>query len=60
MQLQKQLKGFVKGNLELRNTRSGTRIITKEMADISPTKSHLGNKSLSYFTFFPKSEKPIK
>jgi hypothetical protein len=33
IQLQKKLKGLVKGNFEFRNTRTGTRVVTKEMAD---------------------------
>jgi hypothetical protein len=36
MQLQIQLKGFVTGIFEFRNTMSGTRIVTKEMADFQP------------------------
>jgi hypothetical protein len=60
MQLQRQFKGFVKGNFEFRNTRSGTRIVTREMADFSAIKIYLEKNKLSYFSFFPKSEKPIK
>jgi hypothetical protein len=33
IQLQKQLKGFVKGSVDFRNTRNGTRAVTKEMTD---------------------------
>jgi hypothetical protein len=36
IQLQKQLRGLVKGSFEFRNTRNGTRIVTKEMADFWP------------------------
>jgi hypothetical protein len=32
IQLQQQLKGLVKGSFAFRNTRNGTRIVTKEMA----------------------------
>jgi hypothetical protein len=59
MQLRRHIREIVKGNFEFRNTRSGTRIVTKEMADFSAIRKHLDN-NLSYFTFFPKSEKPIK
>jgi hypothetical protein len=31
-QLQRQLKGLLKGNFGFRSTRNGTRVITKEMA----------------------------
>jgi hypothetical protein len=60
MQLQKRIRDIVTGNFEFRNTRSGTRIVTKEMADFSAIRKHLENNNLSYFTFFPKSEKLIK
>jgi hypothetical protein len=60
MKLQRQIRDIVKGNFEFRNTRSGTRIVTKEMEDFSAIKKHLESKNLSYFTYFPKSEKPIK
>jgi hypothetical protein len=33
IKLQKQLSGLVKDNFEFRNTRNGTRFVTKEMAD---------------------------
>jgi hypothetical protein len=60
MQLQRQVKNIVTGSFVFRNTRSGTRIVTKEMADFSAIKKHLETHNLSYFTFFPKSEKPVK
>jgi hypothetical protein len=60
MQLQRQFKGFVSGNFEFRSTRSGTRIVTKEIGDLSAIKTFLEKKELSFYTFFPKSEKPIK
>jgi hypothetical protein len=58
--LQKQLKGVLKDNSEFPSTRNGTRINTKTMADFSAFKSHLENNNLAYFTFYPKSLKPIK
>jgi hypothetical protein len=60
IQLQKQLKGLVKGSFEFRNTRTGTRVVTKEMADFSAIKQYLNSQNLHYFLFFPKSLKPIK
>jgi hypothetical protein len=60
IQLQRQIKGIATGNFEFRNTRSGTRIVLKEMADFSAIKAYLEKNNLSFFTFFPKSEKPIK
>jgi hypothetical protein len=60
MQLQRQVKNIVTGSFEFRNTRRWTRIVTKEMADFSAIRKHLENHNFSYFTFFPKSEKPVK
>jgi hypothetical protein len=58
--LQKHLKGLVTGSFEFRSTRNGTRVITKEMADYSAIRSYFDSNHLHYFTFHPKSEKPIK
>jgi hypothetical protein len=60
IQLQKQLKNVVKGDFEFRSTRNGTRVVTKDMADFEAVKSHFTNHNLSYYSFFPKSQKPIK
>jgi hypothetical protein len=60
IELQKQLKNVVKADIEFRNTRNGTRVNTKGMADFEAVKSNLSNNNLSYFYFFPKSQKPIK
>jgi hypothetical protein len=58
--MQKKLKGLCKGDFEFCSMRNGTRIITKEMADYSAIHSYLETHKLPYFTFFPKSQKPIK
>jgi hypothetical protein len=60
IQLQKQIKGLVKSSFEFRNTRNGTRIVTKEMEDYSAIKEYLSSQNLNYFNFYPKSLKPIK
>jgi hypothetical protein len=60
IRLQSDLKEHVKGEYEFRNTRNGTRFITKEMAEYSAMKSSPEKNNLQYFTFSPKSEKPIK
>jgi hypothetical protein len=60
IQLQKQIKGMVKGSFEFHSTRNGTRVVTREMTDFSAIRSHLESKSLHYYTFHPKSQKPIK
>jgi hypothetical protein len=58
IQLQKEIKGLVKGRFEFRNTRNGTRIVTKEMADSSAIKEYFSSQNLNYFTFYPKSLRP--
>jgi hypothetical protein len=60
LQLQKNIKGIVKGSFEFRNTKNGTIVLTKEMADFSAIKSFFLSKKFSFYTFFPKSQKPIK
>jgi hypothetical protein len=45
-------------SFELRNTRSGSRVVTKDMVDYQAVKAHFTENSLAYFTFFPKSENP--
>jgi hypothetical protein len=49
--LQRHIRDIVTGYFEFRNTRSGARIVTKEMADFSAIRKHLGNNNLSYYTF---------
>jgi hypothetical protein len=58
--LQTQLKGVVSENFEFRSTRNGTRVIKRSMADFKSVKTHFDSQNLSYYSFFPKSEKPIK
>jgi hypothetical protein len=60
IKLQKQLKGFVTENFEFRSTRNGTRVVTRAMADFNAVRSNFEKNNLSYFTFFPKSDRPIK
>jgi hypothetical protein len=60
IQLQKQLKGVARQSFEFRNTRNGTRVVTKGMVNYQAVKAHFDNNSIAYFTFFPKSEKPVR
>jgi hypothetical protein len=60
IQLQKDLKIVVKENFEFRSTRNGTRVITRSMADFQSVKSHFDAHNLSYYSFYPKFEKPMK
>jgi hypothetical protein len=50
----------VKEDFEFRNTRNGIRVITSGMVDFLAVKSHFEANILSYFTFYPKSGKPIR
>jgi hypothetical protein len=54
IQLQDQLKGVAKQHFEFRNTRNGTRLVTKDMVDYQAVKTYFERNSLSFFTFFPK------
>jgi hypothetical protein len=58
--LQKQLKGVVSENFEFHSTRNRTRVIMRSMTDFQSVKSHFSSQNLSYYSFFPKSEKTIK
>jgi hypothetical protein len=60
IQLQRQMKGFLKGNVEFRNSRNGTRIVMKEMEDFSAIRFHFESNNLPHFTFSLKSQKSIK
>jgi hypothetical protein len=60
LQLQKQLRCIVKGSFEFRNTKSRIRVVAKEMADFSAIKTFFTSQKLSFFSFFPKSQKPVK
>jgi hypothetical protein len=60
IQLKRQLKGLLKGNFEFCNTRNGARVVMKEIADFSAICPHFESNYLSYFTLYPKSQKPKK
>jgi hypothetical protein len=60
LNLQGEIKAIAMGSFELRNTKNGTRVITREMADYLAIKSQLQKKKIPFYTFHPKSAKPIK
>jgi hypothetical protein len=60
IQLQKQLQGVAQHNFEFRSTRNGTKVVTMDMVDYQAARTFLDTHSLSYFTFYPKADKPIK
>jgi hypothetical protein len=60
IQLQRQLKNVSKGDFEFRNIKTGIRVITKSMTDFEAVKSYVSSHNLSYYSFFPKSQKPFK
>jgi hypothetical protein len=60
IQLQKQLKGVAIDTFEFRSTKNWTRVVTKTMVNYQSIKTYFESKNLSYYTFYPKSENPIK
>jgi hypothetical protein len=59
IQLQKQLKSVISEDFEFSSTRNGARVITRGVADFQSVKFYFDGQNLSYFSFYPKSEKPI-
>jgi hypothetical protein len=49
LQLQKNISAIAQGSFEFRNTRNGTRVLTKEMADYSAIKSFLLQNNLKFW-----------
>jgi hypothetical protein len=47
------------GSFELRNTRNGIKMLAQEMADYSAIMRHIDARTLLYFTYHPKSLKPV-
>jgi hypothetical protein len=47
-QLQEQLKNVATGDFEFRNTKSGTRVITRSMTDFEAVKSYFLSHNLAY------------
>jgi hypothetical protein len=54
------MRSVVKENFEFRSTRNGTRVITSGVVYFQSVKSHFDTNNLSYYSFYPKSEKPMK
>jgi hypothetical protein len=51
LQFQKEVKAITKGSFELRNTKHGTRAISREMADYLAIKNQLEKTKIHYYTF---------
>jgi hypothetical protein len=60
LQLQKKLRVFVKGSFEFRNTRNGTRFVTKVLSDFSAITAFFQKENLSFYIFHSKYLKPKK
>jgi hypothetical protein len=58
--LQNKIKGIVKGSFEFRNTRNGTRVVTREMEGYKRLTEYFESNGLRFFNFHPKSVKPLK
>jgi hypothetical protein len=56
LQLQKKQRVFVKGSVEFRNTRNGTRVVTKELSDFSVIKASRQGKSVLLYLLPQKHE----
>jgi len=59
MKFQGGLKPIVKGMFEFRATRNGIKVVTKVMANYSTLRHHLDTSKIPYYTFHPKSLKPV-
>jgi hypothetical protein len=60
LKFQGEIKAIAKGSVEIRNTKTGTRVITTGMADYLAIKNQLEKKKTPFYTFHPKSVKQIK
>jgi hypothetical protein len=58
IQLQKQLKGVVSEDFEFRNTRNGTRVITRGMADFKFVKSYFETTTCPTYPFSRNMKNP--
>jgi hypothetical protein len=53
LHLQKQIRSIVQGSFEFRTTKTGTRVVTKEMADVSAMKTlFTSHKTILLFLLF--------
>jgi hypothetical protein len=50
----------VKGSFEFRNTRNGTRLVTREIVEYSSIRACFDNQQYNYFTFYVKSKVSVK
>jgi hypothetical protein len=53
-------KNVVKDDFEFRSAKIGIRSVPKGMDDFEKVKTHFSKSDLSYFSFFPRFQKPIK
>jgi hypothetical protein len=58
--LQKQIKGVAEQSFELRTTRNGTEVITKDMVECLAVKGQIDTNNLAYFTLYLKSMNLVK
>jgi hypothetical protein len=59
MKFQREVRTFIKVAFELRITRNGMKVVTREVTYYSGIMSHLDANKIPYYTFQPKS-KPVK
>ena len=51
---------MVKEIFDFRSTRNGTRVITRGVEDFQSVRSHFDTNNLYFYSFYTKSEKPMK
>jgi hypothetical protein len=55
-----EIKAIMKGSFEFRTSRNVISVVTREMTDYSAIMRHSDAQNLPYYTFHPKSTKPMK
>jgi hypothetical protein len=60
LKFQAEVKAITNGSFEFWNTRNGTRVVTKRMADSTAVMRHLDGRNLPYYIYHPKSLKSVK
>jgi hypothetical protein len=60
IQLQRRIKGIVWASFEIRKTRSGARIVTKEMANFSAIQNYLEKTAFPILPFSQSQKNPLK
>jgi hypothetical protein len=60
LKFQGEIKSIAKGSFEFRNTKNGTRVIVREMAEYLAIKSQLEKKKILFYAFHHKTLKRLR